>query len=511
MKRILLVLLFLLALWFRLYGLSDSHPFWVDEFSTANQARLFLNYGGSIFTKPDINFELNNILTHVLVAGSFRIFGESEYNARLPFAIIGSLIPVLMYLLSRRLFSSSKHVPAALAASLLGITSYFQITWSRQARGYVLLELIILCSMYMYIKITTSELIRKRDLVYLFGLFLLGILTHFTFYLFIASLSIHFVVMNIGQMNALLRNKYTYIVGILAGLLLYTMRIQELVKGVLSGGLIEANNVWYYHSFLWREYGIISFLATLGLIVALKKSSKIHSAIALFMAIHTIFYCFFFPPYTSRYMLLLFPFLFIYGAYAIEIIAKKAGSRAFWTLIFTGLIILNGFKFDIKPNRFYSVNHDFREIALIDYNQMYSVIKSKGKLQEGKTAVIDTWHDRLFWYMGTDFKSGYLFRWGGNSGSTNGLARTTSFFVDPSGDKRLPRIQNIILITDLSDLKKAMKKYERGFIIIDDTTMSADVIQYAIKNFKKELYLDHYPLDDNPSSIWPVTLYSWGI
>lgn len=510
-KRTLLILIFLAALWFRLSGLFDNHPFWVDEFSTANQARLLVRHGAAFLSKAELNFEQNNILPHALVAGSFLLFGESESSARLPFASIGSLIPICVYLLSRRLFTHPKHVSAALAASLLAVTSYMQIAWSRQARGYMLLELITLCTLYVYVGITSSEQIRKRDVAYLVVLCVLGILTHFTFYILIASLVIHFVLCNSRLTLSLLKKSYFYIGAALVGLTLYVMKVQVLMQEVVGGGFIHANNLWYYHSFLWREYGLISFLALLGIAIAVRKNFKTHFAIVLFMCIHLIFYCYLFAPYTSRYMLILFPFLFIYAAYAIEMVAKKAGSRAIWTFIFTAVIILNGYKFDVKPNRFYSVNHDFREIALVDYNQIYSIIKTKGRFEEGKTAVIDTWHDRLFWYMGTDFKSGYLFRWGRNSGSTNGIARATPFIVDSHGDKRLPRIRNVVLITDLADLKKAMKKYERGFIIIDDTTMSADVINYANKNFKKELYLDHYPLDDNPESIWPVTLYSWGI
>jgi len=69
---------------------------------------------------------------------------------------------------------------------------------------------------------------------------------------------------------------------------------------------------------------------------------------------------------------------------------------------------------------------------------------------------------------------------------------------------------DVKLIANVSDLQLAISKYSKGFIWIDDSTLPADVIAYAEENFKKELYLDHYEYDENPYSIWPGTLYSWG-
>ena len=86
----------------------------------------------------------------------------------------------------------------------------------------------------------------------------------------------------------------------------------------------------------------------------------------------------------------------------------------------------------------------------------------------------------------------------------------TEFTLNKEEEKIIP-LSNQRFIGELTDLLKAQKRYPNGFIFIDDATMPKDVIDYAEKNLKKELYLDHYPLDDNPYSIWPATLYSWGI
>ena len=94
------------------------------------------------------------------------------------------------------------------------------------------------------------------------------------------------------------------------------------------------------------------------------------------------------------------------------------------------------------------------------------------------------------------------------------MHRRTNYLINNLGEKYIPNAghQQIRYIGEISDLQLAMSKYPKGFIWIDDTSLPADVINYAQENFKEELYLESYPpeLLENPYSIWPGTLYSWG-
>ena len=180
------------------------------------------------------------------------------------------------------------------------------------------------------------------------------------------------------------------------------------------------------------------------------------------------------------------------------------------SILLTLFIIANGYKFVNKPKKYYSLNHDFREIANIDYHQIYAVIKNRGELQKGQTVVIDTWWDRTHWYLGDEFENIVAFRWYNTEGYVNGLSKKTFFVVNNKGEKFLTGT-NLRLVLEISDLQRFMKKYPKGFLFIDDSSLPEDVRNYAEKNLKKELYLDHYPLDENPYSIWPATLYSWGV
>src|SRR5258708_29339530 len=76
--------IFGLALVYRVKDIWVNHPFWVDEFSTAAQAKLLLKYGFGVFHQPGIYFEFQNISTHFLVALFFHLFGASTFSARLP-------------------------------------------------------------------------------------------------------------------------------------------------------------------------------------------------------------------------------------------------------------------------------------------------------------------------------------------------------------------------------------------------------------------------------------------
>ena len=105
----------------------------------------------------------------------------------------------------------------------------------------------------------------------------------------------------------------------------------------------------------------------------------------------------------------------------------------------------------------------------------------------------------------------YVFRWDNLPGKSNGLTRSTPY-TEVAEEKILPLTGDpaLKLITSQSDLERIMSIFPTGFLFIDDSSLSAEVIAYAEENLYRELYLDHYPFDENPYSIWPATLYSWG-
>ena len=512
-KILFVFAIFLVSFLYRYHGLKTNIPFWVDEFSTARNARLILKYGVNVFTTPNIIFENNNFAPNILVASSIKVFGEQEWAARLPFIVIGSLVPVATLILAAELFGT----PTGIIAALLTTFSYFMITWSRQARGYVLQQLLVLLTIYTYIKV-----IRKYSLASMFSLIfliILGLLTHALYILLIFSLVVHFILLNIKNLKIIF-SKRGVVISVFLILLLLVLMYQNLFT-VLKLNLGGTNNVWYYHSFLWREYTLLTFLAIIGLFLGLLKNWRSNSLIAIYLLFHLVFINFFYGHYLTKYLLPIFPLLFIYMALTITQLTYhtitsyapkrfKTDKRVHLILpvIIVLFIILNGDKFVTKSKAYYSLNHDFREISNIDYNRVYDIIK-KAPLEN--TAIIETWPDRAKWYLGNDFPNLYYFRWQDDAGFELGQPKHTTFIYNKQAEKVIPDTENLRFVGKLSDLKRAIKTYPKGFIFIDDSTLPKEIIDYANIHFKKGIYLDHYPLDDNPYSLWPATLYSWGI
>ena len=506
------VFIFIVSFFLRFYGLWNNHPFWVDEFSTADQARQILQFGPTFFLNNKAFFEPHNITTYSLVALFFRFFGEHEWVARFPFVLIGSLVPMIVFLLTKKVLN----LTTAISVSLLTIFSYYEIVWSRQARGYALLQLFILIVLYVYIKLIQEKKTIFKYFVFLIFISFLGIMTHAFFFLLVFALFVHYLFfqLKIKKSNKIILNYKTFIVICFTFFLLQiTGMLSLLLKSLFVSRLSFVNNFWYYHSFLWREYGLITFLGILGLGVAYKLEKKISSIFIFYAIVHLFFISFFLGPYTSRYILPIFPLFLIGTAYVIHILStlltKNTKLSTSISIFIISFIIGNGYKFVNKPKAFYSVNHDFREIALIDYHKVYEIIKNKSK---NNIVVIETWPARAYWYLGHYYQPIYIFKWKNERISINGfIIQRSKYNLNKKGEKIFQGENNLKLIEDTEDLQKVIQQYKKGFIFIDDSSLPKDVREYAEKNLKKELYLDHYPLDDNPYSIWPATLYSWGV
>lgn len=501
---ILLILTFSLII--RYSGIKDNHPLWVDEYSSAIQGQIFQSFTQDLnYDKLSSSFERNNFFSHILIAKSLSIFGESERAVRFPFFIIGSLFPIVVFLTIKKLFGTT----SAIVASILITTSYFEIAWSIQARGYILQQLLSTSLFFSYIVSTKKSFPTPGQFLLIISLSILGILTHNIFILPIFALFIHFVLYNFQTFLNVLKKPMmlipTFIVFVIFGYMSSSYK-------VFSNDLFDVfNNVWYYHALLWREYGLIIFLALIGAITGFNKNNKATSLFVIFISVQLIFVTFFFGHYMSKYILPVFHLILILSGMGIVFIGNQLSQtinrsrfRLAISLFLTALIVFNGDKFVVKPKAFYSVNHDMRDIALVDYNRIYEIVNKKTSSGK-KFAMIETWPDRAKWYFrDIEAENIYWFRW-----IDGGFRKKTTFYENNYGEKIVVGA-NTKLVAELSDLFLTMEKYPHGFIWIDDTSLPTDVISYAKENFKEEIYLEHYQYDDDPYSVWPGTLYSWG-
>lgn len=497
--------LFLLALAYRLTFAAP--PFWVDEFSTASQALEYLAHGWGIFNFGGF-IEHHNVTTYSLVALAFSFFGVSEWSARLPSMIIGALVPVVVYMVGKDLYSKR----VGFAASILTIFSYLEITWSRQARGYVLQQLLVLIFLGIVYRFSQSTERRVRLKLFVVGVIvaLLGMLTH-SFFIFPIIASVIFLLFFSRKLFSDIfwnPRAMAALTGSAVILLIFTPVLDRIRSSLSSGVFGLTNNLAYYHSYLWREHGVITLLAILGFLVGFHTYRRATTLLAIHGLVMIAFVTFFVGATDTRYLLLFFPWVFfLTGSVMLDAFGSLFSSLApIRNIILTAVVaflILNGDVFVTKPKPYYSVNHDFREIALIDYHQIYARIREKGMLEEGRTAVIDTWPDRLSWYLGKGFAHGFVFRW-----LDAGPMKRTAVFPDGGYDREVS--SGLRFIGNLETFQRVQAEYPQGFIFIDDSTLPRDVVDYVEQNLRRELYVDHYFLDDNPYSLWPANLYSWG-
>ncbi|MEK6968843.1 MAG: glycosyltransferase family 39 protein [Nanoarchaeota archaeon] len=168
----LLLAVFILALFLRLYQL-DQESFWSDELSTLQYAQNLDNIDRG-----------NPPLYYLFMNKWINLFGVSEFSMRLPSAILGASLVLLLYLVGKSLFNKK----VALLSAFMCATSAIQIVYSQEARAYAMLSVLTLLCAYFFIRII------KTDKLYYYLFFIL--LTVLTIYLHFLGMAL-FIMFNI--------------------------------------------------------------------------------------------------------------------------------------------------------------------------------------------------------------------------------------------------------------------------------------------------------------------------
>lgn len=144
-RRIILLLIILLAFASRVFRLSDASVWW-DEGIAIWQARMpILNM--MRWTSVDVHPPFYFGLLHFWMTPT----GESEFAIRFLSALAGTLTVVVLWRLGRLLFPARPEV-ALLAAGFLAF-SRFAVWWSQEARMYMLGGLLFTLSLYFTVRL----------------------------------------------------------------------------------------------------------------------------------------------------------------------------------------------------------------------------------------------------------------------------------------------------------------------------------------------------------------------
>lgn len=490
--EIAVALVFIAGLYFRIYGLKNNYSFWVDEASTARFGRAILESNYPKIQTTGYSEEAY-YTTHYLTGYFFKLFGVSEYTARLPEVIIGSLVILATFLLGKELFGKQ----VGFASCLFVAFSYIQITWSRQARGYVILELFFIMALFFLYRFV--KYVKTKDLLFLLLFLILSYLTHplglilvpIVFVLFLEnrkSISILFKV-----------NKSVLFIFIFV-----SASMVFLLRGFIFSHLFFALEqlfddnkfISYYHSLFWRQYPVFIFLMFLGfLILMFNGKRKEFNFFLIALLCYFLMVCFFNSVPFEKYIFPVFPLIFIISSFSLKQISsnlfKSGKSVLFFVLV--GFIVINGNKFTLKPKTFYSMNIDMKEIPEIDYKGIYMLVKEKTLLINKKDfAVVEIDADAPAWYLGEGI-AGYI--------PTN----DKSTLFDPNRGYKI--------IGSLEEFKKVKEEYRYGFINLIEHNFRfypEGLVEYARLNLKLERKDQYAPFSPDWNH-WPVELYSWGL
>lgn len=176
---ILVAIITLVALALRLHNLGVQ-SLWVDEAMSVVFASKPLPDLMQLLVTDDIHPPLYPVFLHYWMA----VAGNSEYAARFPSALMGTMLIPLIYIVGRRLEQladpESRPIvsPVGFVAAILAATSAFYIGYSQEARNYMAVTLVGLLSSYLLLWALPS---RGRRIWIAYGLATLAALyTHYT-------------------------------------------------------------------------------------------------------------------------------------------------------------------------------------------------------------------------------------------------------------------------------------------------------------------------------------------
>lgn len=313
-----IIVFFLLAAGFtlRIYDLG-AQSLWLDESISSIAATALLEKGIPVL--PSGFLYDRGILNTFLIASSFKLFGASEFAARLPSALFGTLTIPLVYFTGSRWGNKRIGVTAALLVAF----SVWEIAWSRQARMYQQLQFFYILSLYLFYEFMMDRSPKKLALLALsfigtvmsheFGYVLILV---FLAYLVVSALKERSSMKNTSRQAAALA---ALVFGILLGLAYYTGVIQSVL----------GTETDYYDTYIYllkKDLGIFLFLAVPGGTVLMNRDWRKGTLLVAAVAIPLYFIFFHVLLLGTRYLYFVVPVLFILVAYFLDFIIEYLGS-----------------------------------------------------------------------------------------------------------------------------------------------------------------------------------------
>ncbi|WP_293874327.1 glycosyltransferase family 39 protein [Flavobacterium sp.] len=227
-ENYLLVLILALGAFLRFYKL-DFQSIWLDETHTMIEGNPNISY--KEFYDIMVFREQMPYFYFLCVKAFSFIFGHTTYIVRLLSAIFGLISIHAIYLLGREIYNKKTGL---ISAALLSV-NYFHLTYSQEARPYILLSLFVILSFYRLVVFIKNANIKNAILYALFANLMIN--THFfgLFILVSQSLIILFFLFDLPKEERFKFFKLSALSGIITLLLWYpSLKIFLLVTEIKS-------------------------------------------------------------------------------------------------------------------------------------------------------------------------------------------------------------------------------------------------------------------------------------
>lgn len=461
----------------RVWNLGAA-PLWIDESFTTWAAKNFLN--GQGFSDPvgsTSPYRRGWLTTTLPISAMFALLGPTEFAARVPSAVFGTIVIVVVYLLG-----SQFHRQVGLLAAMLAALDPFMIVWAREARMYVHLQLIYVLAIYLLYRWRSHGFrFRSRYPVGLVGVGLLGLGTHKAFLSFGGVFLVFMAVVLIRQAvlaivdassrqtsaDVALRAAVLFVGGlaIAGGYAFYTD-----IPSVLTASTPAqwpARGPLYYAELFVETYPILWILGVAGLVYLLFADEQ--DQLVAFAFIIPFLVASATAQKSPRYVYFLLPLFFClavvpavrFGRLLLGGLARRVRSgkqskyrhTAVSMLLIFALVVTPPAATLAVPNH---VNDPPFHPPRSDYDEASAFVAEH---DDGTAVIMSTRPELSMWYLG---ETDYFFR-------QNGLKQ-----VEPDGDRLVHTRTGTVMITNQSDLEAVMadgrpiwlmagKKFRQGF------------------------------------------------
>lgn len=318
---LLLFIIICLGAFLRMYGLNKQ-SIWYDE---AVSIRIASFDAGKIFSgeaKDLGNPPFYTLILHYWI----KLFGNTEAAVRSLSAVFGAIAIYFIFKISLLIFDTRTSLLTAFIAAISPLQVYF----SQEARGYSLVTLLCLLSMYFYVKFLKFN--KNSSLTAYTITAFLSIYSHYFAFFVLLAQNIYILFYRRKHKTLILKWIFCQFIILFLFLLFWAPSLAAQLG--TKGNLVRASTTWYKHvlfspvffnvgtTLIWKEssaYALLLFAPLIFLISGLPFLSgvlqiKNYKEIALLLLwiflpiiLPAIISLLFFPIYSSRYGLLATP------------------------------------------------------------------------------------------------------------------------------------------------------------------------------------------------------------